>query len=209
LQAINDKTPLTDKEISLEKLAQDLPEEWFDQCKAAIKSIKPARQALKGLHQAGMNSKAVKKILPDIGSAVKKICEAKTELAERSKWKNALWRFVAQFSEMTAEQLVRIHELSSSQKPKIVDRTKQLDKDKKRKREHGEKKSKYDSKSKPDVDPKRHKYKGNNSNKTSPFKYNKDDRKRKFDKDKSNDHGKNDQGKKWRHDNNQSRPAPY
>lgn len=150
-----------------------------------------------------MNNKTVKKILPDIGSAIKKICEAKTELEERSKWKNALWRFVAQFSEMNAEQLVRIYDICISQKPKIIDRTK-LDKDKKRKREHGEKKSKYDSKNKSEVDPKRHKYKGNaHSSKTSPFK-NKEDRKRKFDKDRSNDYGK-----KWRHDNNQSRPAPY
>lgn len=191
-----DKKSLSDKEISLEKLAQELPEEWFDQCKAAIKSIKPARHALKGLHQAGTSNKAVRKILPDIGSAIKKISEAKANTEERCNWKNALWRFVAQFSEMSAEQLVRIYDMSISQKPKIVDRTK-MDKDKKRKDKDREKTDKK-PKNKADIEAKRQKFKDHHRNKTAP--YIKDDRKRKYDKDNRSHDRPHDYGKQWRRD---------
>ena len=129
-------------------------------------------------------------------------------MEERKNWKNALWRFVAQFSEMSAEQLVRIYDASISQKPKIVDRTK-LDKDKKRKdkRDNVDKKPKYESKSKADIEAKRQKFKDNHRNKHGP--YIKDDRKRKYDKERSHDRS-HDYGKQWRHDNGQSRPsAPY
>lgn len=190
---------MSDKEISLEKLSQDLPEEWFDQCKTAIKSIKPARHALKGLHQAGTSNKAVRKILPDIGAAIKKISEEKTDVEERANWKNALWRFVSQFSEMSAEQLVRIYEQSLTQKPKIVDRTKM---DKKRKdkkdRENIDRRPKTE-KNKADIEAKRQKFKDQHRNKYGT--YIKDDRKRKHDRDRPHDN----YGKQWRSDHNPSR----
>jgi hypothetical protein len=46
---------------------------------------KSARHALKTLHQSGTNSKAVKKIIPDIGAAIKKICEPKVDMLEIKK----------------------------------------------------------------------------------------------------------------------------
>lgn len=190
-----------DKELSLEKLKEELSQddEWFDNCKSAIKSIKPARHALKALHQAGNNTKVVKKILPELGSAIKKICDSKADSDERKTWKNALWRFVAQFSEMKAEQLVRIHD--SYIQSKQGDKSKLSDKGKHRKdlthkrptpdhrtRIEGERKKKYNQQEK-------HRRTG------SPLV--KDDRKRKFDKDKPPDYGK-----KWRQDTS-SRTASF
>lgn len=75
-----------------------------------MKSYRHARLALKALHQAGVNKKNVRKILPDISSAIDKISASKND--KRSEWKNALWRFVSKFSQLDAIELVRIFELT-------------------------------------------------------------------------------------------------
>lgn len=109
------------------------------------------------------------------------------QTSDRPVWKNALWRFVAQFSELSAENLVRIYDSSTSSKPKIVDRTK-LEKDKKRKLDVDKRMKKAETEAK------RQKFKDRQSNKERYR--DRDDRKHKDDRRDSNGkHG--------------SRPAPY
>lgn len=187
-----------DKEITLEKLKEDLPQDdpWFERCKASIKSIKSARQALKGLHQAGTNKKVIRKILPDITSAITKITSEKTDTEERISWKHALWRFVAQFSELNGAELVKIHDES-------VARAKLDKKDKKRRRDE---KEKLIQKSQKSVDKDRDRDRDRDGDRDLSKKkmkrprsptFRKDDRKRKsFDKSSNRD----EYGKKWRPD---------
>jgi len=187
----------------LEKLKEDLSQDdpWFERCKASIKSIKSARAALKGLHQAGTNKKVIRKILPDITSAITKITSEKTDTEERISWKHALWRFVAQFSELNGAELVKIHDES-------VARAKSDKKDKKRRREEKEKmiqKSQKPSEKDRDRDKERDPAKKKLKRPKSPtFRkddiYRKDDRKRKsFDKSSIRE----DDRKKWRPDMDQ------
>jgi len=82
-----------------------------------MKPHKHARLALKALHQAGQEKKRIKRIIPDISSAIEKISDIKGD--DKPTWKNALWRFVSQFSECDAIQLVKIYEQSvKSSKPR-------------------------------------------------------------------------------------------
>ena len=89
-----------------------------------MKPHKTARHALKALHSAGNSESRIKKVIGDIGIAIRKISDQQG--AERALWKHALWRFVSQFSHATAETLVRCYDSiahKAPKLPKIVDRT--------------------------------------------------------------------------------------
>ncbi|CAG5091357.1 Oidioi.mRNA.OKI2018_I69.PAR.g12999.t1.cds [Oikopleura dioica] len=120
----SEKAPLLDKDIKLKVLAEELDPAWFDKCKSAMKPHKTARHALKALHSAGNSESRIKKVIGDIGVAIRKISDQQG--AERALWKHALWRFVSQFSHATAETLVRCYDSiahKAPKLPKIVDRT--------------------------------------------------------------------------------------
>lgn len=97
-----------DADITFIALKEPLSEEWFAECKSEMKPHKHARLALKALHQAGSNKKSVRKILPDISTAIDKISAAKE--GKKAEWKNALWRFVAKFSQLDVVDLVKSFE---------------------------------------------------------------------------------------------------
>lgn len=113
-----------------------------------MKPHKHARIALKALHQAGQEKKRIKRIIPDISSAIEKISDIKGD--EKRTWKNALWRFVSQFSECDAIQLVKIYE-QSNKPPKAAKKDKNEEKKptkdkeqlRREKREHEKKKKKH------------------------------------------------------------------
>jgi len=102
-------------------LKEQLSDDWFNKCKAEMKPHKQAKTALKALHEVGTEKKRIKRILPDIGTAIKKISDIKGN--EKAIWKNALWRFVSQFTECDAVQLVKIFE-SSTKPPKPTKKAK-------------------------------------------------------------------------------------
>lgn len=104
-KASSSPKPFRDTDIVAEKLKEPLTDQWFQDCKADMKPHKHARLALKALHQAGQNKKNIRKILPDISTAIDKISTSKDD--KRSEWKNALWRFVSKFSQLDAIDLVR------------------------------------------------------------------------------------------------------
>lgn len=104
-KASSSPKPFRDNDIVAEKLKEPLTDQWFQDCKADMKPHKHARLALKALHQAGQNKKNIRKILPDISTAIDKISTSKDD--KRSEWKNALWRFVSKFSQLDAIDLVR------------------------------------------------------------------------------------------------------
>ena len=111
-----------------------------------MKPHKTARHALKALHSAGNSESRIKKVIGDIGVAIRKISEQQG--SERALWKHALWRFVSQFSHATAETLVRCYDSiahKAPKLPKIVDRTekgKEKSKDRKDKSSSREEKPK-------------------------------------------------------------------
>jgi len=113
-----------------------------------MKPHKHARIALKALHQAGQEKKRIKRIIPDISSAIEKISDIKGDA--KKTWKNALWRFVSQFSECDAIQLVKIYE-QSNKPPKAAKKDKNEEKKptkdkeqlRREKREREEKKKKH------------------------------------------------------------------
>jgi hypothetical protein len=123
----------TDPDLIYQKLKeQQLSEEWFTKCKAEMKPHKNARLALKMLHQAGTSRKNVRRIIPDISSAIDKISTDKGD--QRSDWKNSLWCFVSQFSELDSLELVKIYEQLNSKKQSSSVKNSKKDADKKEKR---------------------------------------------------------------------------
>ena len=89
-----------------------------------MKPHKTARHALKALHSAGTSEKSIKRVIGDIGVAIRKISDQQGN--DCVLWKHALWRFVSQFSHASAETLVRCFDSiahKAPKVPKIVDRT--------------------------------------------------------------------------------------
>lgn len=165
-------------------LKEQLSTEWFDKCKAEMKPHKHARIALKALHQAGQEKKRIKRIIPDISSAIEKISDIKGD--EKRTWKNALWRFVSQFSECDAIQLVKIYEQSNKpsktvKKDKSEEKKPTKDKEQLRreKREREEKKKKHRAELKRQYESSQKQGASSSSHHSSSHKRNSDDRKRK------------------------------
>jgi hypothetical protein len=92
-----------------------------------MKPHKNARLALKALHQAGTSRKNIRRVMPDISSAIDKISTDKGD--QKSDWKNSLWCFVSQFSELDSLELVKIYE-SLNKKPADKNSKKRDDKEK-------------------------------------------------------------------------------
>jgi hypothetical protein len=150
-----------------------------------MKPHKHARIALKALHQAGQEKKRIKRIIPDISSAIEKISDIKGD--EKRTWKNALWRFVSQFSECDAIQLVKIYEQSNkpskttAKKDKSEEKKPTKDKEQLRreKREREEKKKKHRAELKRQYESSQKQGSSSSSHHSSSHKRNSDDRKRK------------------------------
>jgi len=152
-----EKPPLLDKDIKLKTLAEELDPSWFDKCKSAMKPHKTARHALKALHSAGTSEKSIKKVIGDIGVAIRKISEQQGN--DCVLWKHALWRFVSQFSHASAETLVRCFDSiahKAPKVPKIVDRT--VDKGTKEQKLKKEKDTGREKKKKPNANWKERSY---------------------------------------------------
>jgi len=113
-----------DPDLDYKKLKiPQLSEEWFTKCKTEMKPHKNARLALKALHIAGTKKSKIKVILTDISQAIESISTDKGD--QKSDWKNSLWCFVSQFSELDSLELVKIYESlnkkSSDKNPKKKD----------------------------------------------------------------------------------------
>jgi len=188
---------LIDNELSLSVLKEPLNDDWFNKCKAEMKPHKHARVALKALHQAGQEKKRIKRIIPDISSAIEKISDIKG--SEKSTWKNALWRFVAQFSECDAIQLVKICEQSSkSDKPKKKEKSEEKKPVKDKEQLRREKKEREEKKKRHRDELKR-KYELSQKQGSSSSDKRKDERKRKHeDKNRSYKNKQYDTYEKYR-----------